>query len=156
MALIKCPECGKQISDKAVTCPNCGIDVQKTIIPRFQYRYQPNTVTPEPLVEKRKAPFGGIALAMSIISGMCLFLFYTLGNYIEADLCFDVCSPIGLITGILGLVFSSKGLRKVKWNRLEYTSIATLVVGKVLSIVLISIWGLLLLMKLLFLTGQVR
>lgn len=24
MALIKCPECGKQISDKAVTCPNCG------------------------------------------------------------------------------------------------------------------------------------
>lgn len=24
MALIKCPECGKEISDKAPTCPNCG------------------------------------------------------------------------------------------------------------------------------------
>lgn len=24
MALIKCPECGKEISDKAATCPNCG------------------------------------------------------------------------------------------------------------------------------------
>lgn len=24
MALIKCPECGKEISDKAVTCPYCG------------------------------------------------------------------------------------------------------------------------------------
>lgn len=24
MALIKCPECGKEISDKALTCPNCG------------------------------------------------------------------------------------------------------------------------------------
>jgi len=24
MALIKCPECGKQISDKASCCPNCG------------------------------------------------------------------------------------------------------------------------------------
>ncbi len=24
MALIKCPECGKEISDKAKTCPNCG------------------------------------------------------------------------------------------------------------------------------------
>lgn len=24
MALIKCPECGKEISDKALACPNCG------------------------------------------------------------------------------------------------------------------------------------
>lgn len=24
MALIKCPECGKEISDRAVQCPNCG------------------------------------------------------------------------------------------------------------------------------------
>lgn len=24
MALIKCPECGKQVSDKANACPNCG------------------------------------------------------------------------------------------------------------------------------------
>lgn len=24
MALIKCPECGKEISDKAKSCPNCG------------------------------------------------------------------------------------------------------------------------------------
>ena len=25
MALIKCPECGKSISDKAEKCPHCGI-----------------------------------------------------------------------------------------------------------------------------------
>lgn len=24
MALIKCPECGKEISDKSLSCPNCG------------------------------------------------------------------------------------------------------------------------------------
>lgn len=24
MAMIKCPECGKEISDKAAACPNCG------------------------------------------------------------------------------------------------------------------------------------
>lgn len=24
MALIKCPECGKEMSDKAKSCPNCG------------------------------------------------------------------------------------------------------------------------------------
>lgn len=29
MALIKCPECGKNISDKAVACPQCGYNLQK-------------------------------------------------------------------------------------------------------------------------------
>lgn len=27
MALIKCPECGREISDKAIACPNCGFPV---------------------------------------------------------------------------------------------------------------------------------
>lgn len=27
MSLIKCPECGKEISDKALTCPNCGFPI---------------------------------------------------------------------------------------------------------------------------------
>lgn len=28
MALIQCPECGKEISDKASTCPNCGCPIK--------------------------------------------------------------------------------------------------------------------------------
>jgi hypothetical protein len=32
MALINCPECGKQISDKAEMCPHCGIEVQKVLV----------------------------------------------------------------------------------------------------------------------------
>lgn len=27
MAIIKCPECGHQVSDKAPTCPSCGIEI---------------------------------------------------------------------------------------------------------------------------------
>ena len=27
MALIKCPECGKKVSDKSKKCPNCGINL---------------------------------------------------------------------------------------------------------------------------------
>ena len=27
MALVTCPECGKQISDKATTCPSCGAPI---------------------------------------------------------------------------------------------------------------------------------
>lgn len=29
MALIKCPECGKEVSDKAKTCPNCGCPIDR-------------------------------------------------------------------------------------------------------------------------------
>lgn len=29
MALVKCPECGRDISDKAEVCPNCGIALVK-------------------------------------------------------------------------------------------------------------------------------
>lgn len=31
MALINCPECGKEISDKAISCPNCGVPPSKEI-----------------------------------------------------------------------------------------------------------------------------
>ena len=29
MALIKCPRCGKEISDKAEKCPYCGVKCQE-------------------------------------------------------------------------------------------------------------------------------
>ncbi len=29
MALIKCPECGKEVSDKAESCPSCGFGIKK-------------------------------------------------------------------------------------------------------------------------------
>lgn len=29
MALINCPECGKEISDQATSCPNCGTPIKK-------------------------------------------------------------------------------------------------------------------------------
>lgn len=31
MALITCPECGKQVSDRASQCPNCGIPLQPSV-----------------------------------------------------------------------------------------------------------------------------
>ena len=31
MALIKCPECGKEISDKASICVNCGYPISEYV-----------------------------------------------------------------------------------------------------------------------------
>ena len=33
MALIICPECGKEISSKASSCPHCGCPMEKCIVP---------------------------------------------------------------------------------------------------------------------------
>ena len=32
MAIIKCPECGHQVSDKAPTCPSCGVEIAHHIV----------------------------------------------------------------------------------------------------------------------------
>ena len=31
MSLIKCPECGKEISNKAISCPMCGYPIKEEI-----------------------------------------------------------------------------------------------------------------------------
>lgn len=48
MALIRCIECGKEISDKATACPNCGCPVQSPIP---QNQMQPNQL---PVKQKKK------------------------------------------------------------------------------------------------------
>jgi len=35
MSLIKCPECGKEISEKAESCPNCGMPLSKIDIKEY-------------------------------------------------------------------------------------------------------------------------
>lgn len=35
MALIKCPECGKEVSDKATSCPNCGLPFTEKIYCKY-------------------------------------------------------------------------------------------------------------------------
>ena len=49
MALIKCPECGKEISDQAANCPNCGFPVNKS-----DSQSVPTTQSHEEIIEKAK------------------------------------------------------------------------------------------------------
>ncbi len=48
MALINCPQCGKQVSDKAPRCPHCGLDMT---VP-----YQPPQPQPQKTEETQKKP----------------------------------------------------------------------------------------------------
>lgn len=50
--LINCPECGKEISDVANNCPNCGFPLRE---PKpVNVSYQPMPPSPEELIRKKK------------------------------------------------------------------------------------------------------
>ena len=60
MTLIKCSECGKEVSDKATNCPNCGAPVNRTNIDK------------EITAGKKVAIFCIVILLIAII---CAFVF---------------------------------------------------------------------------------
>lgn len=54
MALIKCPECGKEISDKATSCPNCGCPINAETL-------KSNTIQDQKEKEKAEEPYRQMA-----------------------------------------------------------------------------------------------
>lgn len=51
MALIKCPECGKEFSNKAAACPNCGCLTKEIIDEKEEILEDAEPVVNEPLIE---------------------------------------------------------------------------------------------------------
>ena len=76
MALIKCSECGKDVSDKAASCPGCGnpIAVPEAMVDT------PNKVSTEEISQMRKSP----KWILSNIFGFDSFLY----AYINSACCF--------------------------------------------------------------------
>lgn len=61
MAMIKCPECGKDISDTAASCPNCG----------YVIKTKPIDISPTMVPKLHKKPIAGIML---IVTGIVAVL----------------------------------------------------------------------------------
>lgn len=84
MALISCPECGKEISDKAFACPHCGNPMnpqsQKVQQPQQEeYLCCPKCGSRE-LHAEHKGFSGGKALAGALITGGIGLLAGTMGS----------------------------------------------------------------------------
>lgn len=97
MALITCPDCQKQISDQAPTCPNCGRPIAAT----HANEKKVQTIEATGKYWKGMQLFGGMSICIGIIS--CVRLF----SYPET------ASPIVpvafLILGVLLLIFGKFG-----------------------------------------------
>ena len=56
--LIVCPECGKEISDKAAACPNCGCPMEE-----IRKKYSMTLFDPETMTGKTEADDRAIEIA---------------------------------------------------------------------------------------------
>lgn len=113
MALINCPECDKQISDKALMCPNCGYSAGNRGLPFYTYEYRSerelfglplvhivcgpgcNPLTGRPRVAKGIIAIGNIAVGGVAIGGL------SLGIVSLGGLALGVAALGGLALGLL-------------------------------------------------------
>lgn len=86
--IISCPECKKEVSDQAATCPNCGVRIQKV-----------------QTIEKtgkgwKSAQLIGIVIFIIGCGSCCWGL--TEGTYTEYSFIIPVCGIIILSIGVIG------------------------------------------------------
>lgn len=121
MALIKCYECGSQISDRATSCPHCGAPVvdDNQISQPVAPQQEPVAVNVTNTVQEKKSNgFGKVGIIMSILSlffSMCVmvgnivsFLISGYFSFSEVSLLIMLLFPLF----VLALVFSIIGLFK--------------------------------------------
>ncbi|MDO4171854.1 MAG: zinc-ribbon domain-containing protein, partial [Prevotellaceae bacterium] len=68
MAIVKCSECGKEVSDKATSCPNCGAPLQTVIQAPTQ------TVEKEKIIVVNNSSSNGCGIAGFVFAILGLFL----------------------------------------------------------------------------------
>lgn len=78
MALINCIECGKEVSDKATSCPNCGNPINSPISDQ-EFLCCPKCNSKE-LHSEQKGFSGGKALAGALLTGGIGILAGTIGS----------------------------------------------------------------------------
>ena len=96
MALITCPECGKEVSSNAYSCPNCGYTMSSPSIPKSI----PNTRIPQPTkigAQQKNMLTGGFGT----IGGLILIVLGILALF--------VILPVGIILVLAGSIILTKG-----------------------------------------------
>lgn len=84
MALIKCVDCGKEISDKAKQCPNCGCPVECCVQPQeseaaVEEAAVVNTDGGQNVKKNDGKKTGIIAVAILVVAALAVFAAYVMG-----------------------------------------------------------------------------
>lgn len=74
MALINCPECGKQVSDSAIQCPNCGFGVDAYV------KRQKDTINNKTKINNPKLLIRFISIVLVFVFIGCIILIVVIPN----------------------------------------------------------------------------
>ena len=107
MALINCPECNKEISDKATNCPHCGnpINEQKPIIVRKDYKAKAKAFTIAGVIVFLISGFIGISSAGSMVRMKAKYLSGGGGAYPILNFGIIALTWIGIILIVVGIIY---------------------------------------------------
>ena len=75
MSSVKCPECGKEISDKADTCPNCGYPIM----------VRPNTAVNKGVSLITLKPIRNIFIIAALVCFIASGVFFHRGHNVKND-----------------------------------------------------------------------
>lgn len=109
MALIKCPECNKEVSDKAETCPHCGYRLKKKMeMPDLSY----DSYRTSQIIERnhRIRHIGGIIVgSFFILLGLILTILSFIFDYSKV-----IFITLGIFLIIAGPVLIFYSLHRLK------------------------------------------
>ena len=115
MALVKCPECKKEVSDTAETCPHCGYRLKKPIS-RPTTTYYSNRASNIVERDHDMKHIGGIISGIIvIIFGIVLFCLCGMKEaqaYSEVKAILIIGGIILIIVGIIGIAYSAYRLKE--------------------------------------------
>jgi len=121
MALIKCPECGKQVSDKAKTCIHCGCPLKEEEVHKEHHHEEQS----HSLLGKCKYHPKRDAIAYC---DMC-------GNTPLCKECYELYAPHHVCVDCA----KKENLRAMKGFKIEIAAFATLITMYLLGIILLSV-----------------
>lgn len=107
MSLINCPECNKEISDKATNCPHCGNPINKNepIVVRKDYKTKAKAFTIAGVIVFLISGFIGISTAGTRVRMKAQYLTGGGGSYKLLNFVVTVFTWLGIILIVMGIIY---------------------------------------------------
>lgn len=124
MALITCPECGKEVSDQATACPHCGAPLKAKV------------VDPEKTAAKIRLLVGFLIVVLGCAYSMVMM---TVLKGMDLEEALDVDSDGVLLAALLPLVAGMAAIPYVAWRK--WLTRKCLVLSRIVVLLLIVLNG---------------
>ena len=111
MALIKCPECGKEVSSSAPTCPHCGYQLKKTTQSHYNYQSRSDRLVEKEHDRKYKEMIAGGVISLIAAIGFLFFLGHPAVKYSGELLGTIIGAVIGFAIG--GVILLAIGIHRL-------------------------------------------